>query len=262
MPSDLFTITLKRRHIMMVLVGLGIAVLGTPIVVGSIGYWHGHDASDAIRAIIPAVSAEEIYPRFVCTCCDQPLDKNNICCGIAEDMIHYIDEQVGQQKTEMEVMLATVRHYGMESLATEALRATIAEQLASSATATSPRIELTEERYDFGNVSEAGGEVATTFTVMNAGAEDLVITNLLTSCGCTSATLTVDGQEGPRFGMHNNPTDWSATISAGDEAVLTVYYDPTVHPDLRGPVTREITIFSNDPVNFQQRVKITLEQVD
>ena len=57
-----------------------------------------------------------------------------------------------------------------------------------------------------------------------------------------------------------NPTDWEVAIKPGDTAVLQVYYDPTVHPDLIGPVTRTVSVFSNDPVEFETKVTIFLEQ--
>lgn len=211
---------------------------------------------------IEKASAAEIYPQFICTCCGKPLDKNNMCCGIAKDMIAYIDSKVNEDLSEDEVVLATVKKYGLKSLGSEIKKEEVKKQLAQSAPADSPKISIEPLSHDFGDVSQAAGVVSKNFIVQNTGKTDLEINNLLSSCGCTTAAMIVDGEEGPRFGMHNNPEDWSIIIKPGETADLKVYYDPEVHPDFRGLATREITVFSNDPVNFEKSIKIKLNQVD
>jgi hypothetical protein len=122
-----------------------------------------------------------------------------------------------------------------------------------------PLIEVTPKAYNFGVVSQGWGVVTTLLTLENKGSGDLVINGMWTSCGCTQASLIINGEEGPRFGMHNNPQDWSATLKPGEVAQLKVYYDPNVHP-VRGHVTRIIEIYSNDPKNPTYRVQIDLMQ--
>lgn len=123
-------------------------------------------------------------------------------------------------------------------------------------------LSISPSSYDFGSVSQKEGVVSTSFTVKNIGTSDLVIDDMLSSCGCTSARLVVDGKEGPKFGMHNNPKNWSATIKPGESTELNVYYDPDVHKDFRGTATRDITVFSNDSKNSETKVRIKLNQVD
>ena len=69
---------------------------------------------------------------------------------------------------------------------------------------------------------------------------------------------------GPTFAMEGhgqeNPKDWQVAVKPADRATLRVYYDPTVHPDLEGAVTRTVSIMSNDPVEFETKVAISLEQ--
>ena len=50
-------------------------------------------------------------------------------------------------------------------------------------------------------------------------------------------------------------------IGPDETAQLKIYYDPTVHRNLRGPVTRIITIYTNDPINPQKDVRIDVNQV-
>jgi len=55
---------------------------------------------------------------------------------------------------------------------------------------------------------------------------------------------------------------WSVSIRPGDTAILKVIYDPMVHPDLRGTVTRVVTLYTNDPTSKVKDVYIRINQVD
>jgi hypothetical protein len=131
--------------------------------------------------------------------------------------------------------------------------------------AEAPTLSLVPAVYDFGDVSVQGGIVSTAMTVKNEGSSDLIINDMDSSCGCTSATISKDGIEGPVFGMKmhgTNPVGWSETLKPGETALLNIYYNPMVHPDLRGPVTRAISLFSNDPRRKVSVAKVEVNQVD
>jgi len=123
-----------------------------------------------------------------------------------------------------------------------------------------PIIKVTPKTYNFGTVSQAQGVVTAELTLENRGRSELVINGMRTSCGCTQVSLIVDGEEGPLFGMHDNPVGWRAQLAPGERAWLKVYYDPNVHGELRGAVTREIEIYSNDPQSPVYTVRIKLVQ--
>ena len=127
-----------------------------------------------------------------------------------------------------------------------------------------PEIVVTPMVRDLGEVSVSGGTVTTLFTVKNVGDGKLVITDMETSCMCTEAALIVDGVEGPKLGMrgHGVRPVWSAELAPGQEAPLKVYYDPTIHDGLRGPVTRVVRIHTNDPERPYVDVVIELVQTD
>ncbi len=130
---------------------------------------------------------------------------------------------------------------------------------------TSPVLKITPESINLKEVSVSKGTITTSIKIENAGKEDLVLNDMETSCACTSAALVYDGVEGPLFNMRahgTNPKDWNATIKPGETASLKIYYDPTVHDDLRGPVTRYIMIYSNDPKSPVKTVYVNLKQVD
>ena len=59
----------------------------------------------------------------------------------------------------------------------------------------------------------------------------------------------------------SNPENYELIIPPGETAQLKVYYDPMAHgeqekPELR--ITRDVTIISNDPVDFQKKVRIEI----
>ena len=128
-----------------------------------------------------------------------------------------------------------------------------------------PRIYIEPSTFNFGPVSQANGVVSTIIKITNTGNEGLIINNMDTSCGCTSASIVYKGEEGPRFGMSahgTNPKGYRLTIPPGDSADLKVYYDPNVHKDLRGLVRRSVSVYSNDPRNKVEEVVISANQVD
>lgn len=118
-----------------------------------------------------------------------------------------------------------------------------------------PRIQVTPKVYNFGKVIASQGTVETTFEVKNVGVSKLVLSGMETSCGCTTAILEKDGQRGPTFGMHNNPTDWRQELAPQETASLKVIFDPNFHETF-GPVTRVISIFSSDPGRGEEKITI------
>lgn len=211
------------------------------------------------------VYAQEIYEMFTCPCCGQPLRKEDPCCGAMIQMVDFIDQRVSAGANKEGVVLATVQEFGLDRLANEAERAGLRAQLIANAPDDAPKILLAETSQDLGVVSMSEGIATTEFNLKNEGASDLVIDKLSSSCGCTSASVIYQGEESPRFYMvghgYDEPdSNWRLILPAGEQAVVKVYYDPTVHPDLFGPVTREISIHSNDPVDFEAKLIITLDQ--
>lgn len=125
-----------------------------------------------------------------------------------------------------------------------------------------PLIVITPVTHDFGVVSQAKGIASASMKIENKGKSALVINNVKSNCGCTTASIIFNGIESPVFGMHNNPRDWSVSIEPGQTAELKINYNPNVHKDLRGPVTRMVTLDTNDPRNREETVRIDAYQTD
>jgi len=107
-----------------------------------------------------------------------------------------------------------------------------AQQAASEPT-TGAKIVFTEETHDFGDISQ-GDKVTYTFAFQNAGNEPLVLSNVLTSCGCTA-------------------TDWPRDpIAPGKESSITVNFNST---GKMGQQNKVITVMSN-AINSREQVRI------
>jgi hypothetical protein len=90
-----------------------------------------------------------------------------------------------------------------------------------------PNVDLPLARWDWGTIP-AIPSVAQTFPIQNTGNEPLLITSVVTSCGCTTASLS------------------SSVIPPGQRADLKVVFDPNFHETV-GAVTRLIWLQTNDP---------------
>jgi hypothetical protein len=104
-----------------------------------------------------------------------------------------------------------------------------------------PVIEV-EPMNDFGTVKK--GEVATMDVVVrNAGRSPLVIENIITTCGCTSGTLS------------------ETTIQPDGEAILSVRYDSAAHETDMGQLERRLYLMSNgaDENGTLVRFKVLVE---
>lgn len=112
------------------------------------------------------------------------------------------------------------------------------------------RIEvLSEKIHDWGQIDIEGGNVEKTFQIKNSGDSDLEITNIKTSCLCTETQIDINGDKSPVFGMHTR-SGWKGVIKPGDSAEVRVVFDPLFHgPQGTGPITRLVSLDTNDVAN-------------
>jgi hypothetical protein len=213
----------------------------------------------------PAKTANEYYDMFQCPCCGKSIDTD--CCGMAKQRKEFIDTIVLTDSNNMEVLMEYGKKFGMDDF-DQSTKLEIQNYMKELAGENPAVIIIDKERINLGTVSQADGKAQGEFKITNSGKSDLVIDNMETSCMCTSASIIYDGNQGPWFGMSmhgENPTDYSVSIKPGETAILKVEYDPNAHGPQKDPnpqkIMRYITIMSNDPENFQTKVKIELIQV-
>ncbi|MBU0702422.1 MAG: DUF1573 domain-containing protein [Chloroflexi bacterium] len=102
-----------------------------------------------------------------------------------------------------------------------------------------PQLDMPSISQDFGRIYEQW-DVTHIFAVQNTGDADLQISNLVTSCGCTTAELL------------------SNVIPPGQRTDLTVTFDANYH-ETQGEVTRLVWFATNDPTQPWVEVRIAAD---
>ncbi len=123
---------------------------------------------------------------------------------------------------------------------------TSGSQLGTSV-ASGGKAEVPVTEFDWGTIDYGGGDVTAEFDIANSGVAPLSVSEVSTSCMCTTAQVIINGQNSPFFGMHQK-SSWIGRIPAGGQAKLKVVFDPAFHgPSGVGPVTRQIVMTTTDP---------------
>lgn len=100
--------------------------------------------------------------------------------------------------------------------------------------------------HDWGEIGIDNGNVSQTFQINNKGEETLILSNIATSCMCTTAQLQKGEDQSPLFGMHTE-SSYIMELQPGESASINVTFDPAFHgPSGVGPITRLITVKTND----------------
>lgn len=86
------------------------------------------------------------------------------------------------------------------------------------------KIDVPEHTHDFGTIKEADGPVTHVFEVKNVGGAPLVITRVISSCGCTTPTF------------NREP------IAPGKSGKITVVYNPAGRVY---PFVKTVSVYSN-----------------
>lgn len=119
-------------------------------------------------------------------------------------------------------------------------------------------LTASETIYDFGTISMANGKVDHMFQITNPTSEDITISNLQTSCMCTTAYI-VNGslKEGP-FGMPGmgGMTVADSVIPAHGTEAIDVVFDPAAHgPAGIGDIDRFIDATQKNGGTLQLEIK-------
>ena len=114
------------------------------------------------------------------------------------------------------------------------LASSLLSGMAQSSSGGNPKIVFTNPIFKFGEI-DRGKEVTTRFKFKNEGTGKLVLTDITTSCGCTSAT--------PE----------KKSYAPGENGEIEVRFDST---RFSGPVTKEVTVSSNDPKSPRTILKL------
>lgn len=115
-------------------------------------------------------------------------------------------------------------------------------------------LTIAPETFDFGEISMAKGNAETKFTLKNDGDEPLKITEVSTSCMCTTAHI-----DDKHFGMAgmggSNAADIEMPAKSSKEMIVT--FDPNAHgPNAVGSITRVIDIRTNSKISPPKEIII------
>ena len=95
--------------------------------------------------------------------------------------------------------------------------------------------------YDFGKIKQSGGVVSSTFAVRNDGGRDAQVSEVLTSCSCTTAEI------GKKI------------IKPGETADLKVIFDPNYHFEDEGQFFRTATIKYNGDSIAEAKIYVEVD---
>ena len=125
-----------------------------------------------------------------------------------------------------------------ENLRLQALAASVAPAPAPGSTLSSgPAIRFSETNWDFGQVISTEPQ-SHVFVVANVGNAELEILEVKTSCGCTTAGA------------------WDRRVAPGKTGMIPIVFNPS---KFTGPVTKLVTVTSNDPETPVQKLFIQAE---
>lgn len=133
----------------------------------------------------------------------------------------------------------------------------------SGATGTPTVLKADPTYFDFGTISMKNGVVKRAVTIQNPTSENIAITQLSTSCMCTSATLkTSDAKQYGPFGMqgHGFIPRIDATLLPNDTATVDVTFDPNAHgPAGVGRISRTVYLENSAgrPLEINFSVSVT-----
>jgi len=104
-----------------------------------------------------------------------------------------------------------------------------------------PRLAVLPLEYDLGKVKQSGGVVSRTFAARNEGGQDAAISEVLTSCSCTTAEI------GKKI------------IKPGETADLKVIFDPNYHFEDEGRFFRTATIKYNSDTSAEAKIYVEVD---
>ncbi len=110
------------------------------------------------------------------------------------------------------------------------------------------KLEISTLKYDFGTIGL--DNVSHTFVAKNTGEGPVNITQVSTSCGCTTAKLIKDGKSSVKFGMdHGNLPPANMELEPGEEVEIEVTYNPLAHglSKAKGYFNRLVYIKTDNP---------------
>jgi len=116
-----------------------------------------------------------------------------------------------------------------------------------------PIVDTTETSFDMGTIHVSDTKEKD-FAIKNTGTKPLLLSEISSSCGCTSAQIIYKGILSKAFSMHNQ-SNYVAQIEPNTSAIVKVVYMPFTMP-VYGVVERQVFMSTNDPTKPKLEFKI------
>lgn len=116
-----------------------------------------------------------------------------------------------------------------------------------------PAVEVKESYYDMGTI-KVKDTSSKEFAIKNVGTKPLQLSNITSSCGCTTGQIIYKDTYSAEFSMHAQ-SDYVVAIAPQTEAKIKVVYKPFVMP-VFGVVERQVFLNTNDPALPKLEFKI------
>lgn len=202
----------------------------------------------------------DIYSKLLNPHCYMPL--NECDCPEAKEMKSYIDALLENRVSKDEIFYRVAKKFSLNVIVDLQLKAEIEKRLISEAGEKRPQLVLESSSFNFGKVSKKQGTKVKVFKLYNKGNSDLIITNIRVSCSCVTASLKVDKNKSPYFGIAGAGPGWQVAIKPGSSGELEVVAD-LAHPSMGiGRQMRDIFVASNDSVYPEVSLRVEAEVTD
>lgn len=202
----------------------------------------------------------DIYSKIKCLCCEK--DLKTCVCPHSKEIKAYIEALLDMELNEEGVFIKVAKEYSLDAIIDEKMRGKIEKKLIEEAGDKRPEIFIKPLSYNFGKVSKSKGKLELVVELQNKGNEALTISNLKTSCDCTTVKLKTKDGISPAFGMKDVESDWKVDLDPREKGELIITTDLN-HPHVKlGHMLRIIEIKSNDPVHSLIKVEFEAEIVE
>lgn len=199
---------------------------------------------------------QDIYSKLKCCKCEISFEKCD--CKDAAAMKVYIGALLDAGLPKEEIFYKVAKKYSPDVIIDSRMKKDIENRLKKDAGDSRPEISVGQDSYKFGSVSKKRGKINRIFKIYNKGTSNLIVSNIRTSCGCISASLSAAGNKSPYFSVSGVTPGWQMIIVPGKFAELDVVLDLKDSSMGQGKQKRDVFVTSNDPLrsNITLRVEV------
>lgn len=202
----------------------------------------------------------EIYSKLKCCKCN--ISFSACSCKNAKEIKAYVDALVEMKAKKEDIFYKVAKKFKLDIISDSKIRLEIEKRLIKEAGNKRPQIFIEPSTVNFGKVSRSRGKISVVFNLSNRGKDNLIVTNIKTSCGCVVVSLQAGKDKSPDFGTAGAPAGWQVNLKPNEigQLELIIYLNHrSVH---NGHLLREFSIFSNDPIHPEIITLVEAEVAD